>query len=147
MKPLKSSLPRRARKHPGSPRKLADGANRVNRRAFLGAAIGSTAMALCGCSSSDSSMIAAPRMVPLGGTAAGGPAREGAAIDTHIHLVHGNPNLKPIPEEMERLTQSAPEIKAQRLEMEMEQANVSMAFAMGRREAPSDDPLGINSSL
>jgi hypothetical protein len=70
-----------------------------------------------------------------------------AAIDTHTHVVHGNPDLKPIPEEMERLTQSAPDVKARRLRSDMEQANVQLAFAMGHVNGPNDDPLGINTSL
>ena len=71
----------------------------------------------------------------------------GAIIDTHIHVVHGNPDLKPIPEEMERLTASPPEVKARRLRTDMEQANVAVAFAMGHREGQGDDPLGIKTSL
>jgi hypothetical protein len=148
MKQSEPSLQNPGWENRGSRRKIAAvNAARVNRRTFLRAAFGTSALALSGCVSPESSTVPAPAMLSAGGPTAGDSPRAGGAIDTHIHLVHGNPDLKPIPAEMEQLTQSAPEIRARRLKMEMEQANISLAFAMGRREGPADDPLGINSSL
>src|SRR5687768_11398262 len=72
---------------------------RVSRRTFLRAAFGSSALVLSGCVSHDSSAVRAPAMLPSGSPTSGGSLRSGSAIDTHIHLVHGNPDLKPIPEE------------------------------------------------
>ena len=116
---------------------------RLNRRTFLRAAFGSSALVLSGCISSDSTTGRAPAMLPSQAPRAAASPHAISAIDTHIHLIHGNPDLKPIPEEMEKLTQSAPDIKARRLKMEMEQANVSYAFAMGRREGPMTIHSGL----
>ena len=48
---------------------------------------------------------------------------------------------------MERLMKAPAEAKARRLQSEMDQAKVALAFGMGQRESPEDDPLGIKSTL
>jgi predicted TIM-barrel fold metal-dependent hydrolase len=75
------------------------------------------------------------------------PREPAPIIDTHIHLVRGNPDLKPLGPYGERVTDSPEEEKAGWLKREMKAAGIRMAFAMGHRDGPPDDPLGIASTL
>jgi predicted TIM-barrel fold metal-dependent hydrolase len=69
-------------------------------------------------------------------------------IDTHIHAVNaGLPAPKPIPEAVEKLTAGPLTRMADRLNREMDEANVKFAFAMGSLDAPHGDPLGIARTL
>src|SRR5262245_59416928 len=97
---------------------------RIDRRSFLRTAVlGGAALTFPGCrttspaaaSNEHSRTVAQPDPRSRVERSQGRP---GAAIDTHIHLVHGNPNLKPIPEEMEQLTRAPAEVKARRLRAE-----------------------------
>ena len=71
----------------------------------------------------------------------------GHIIDTHIHLVRGNPDLKPIGDYGSRMTDVSDELKAEYLKREMQQAGIKIAFGMGHRNGAKDDPLGIASTL
>lgn len=71
----------------------------------------------------------------------------GHIIDTHIHLVRGNPDLKPIGDYGSRMTDVSDELKAEYLKREMQQAGIGMAFGMGHRNGSKNDPLGIASTL
>ncbi len=68
-------------------------------------------------------------------------------IDAHIHAVHDHvPGGKPGgPEEVD--LDARPDTVAARLRTEMKEAGVTHALGMGRLDAPSDDPLGINGTL
>lgn len=68
-------------------------------------------------------------------------------IDTHIHVVRGNPDLKPLGPYGTRVTDSPEADKAEWLQREMKAAGVRAAFGMGHRDGPADDPLGIASTL
>lgn len=68
-------------------------------------------------------------------------------IDTHIHLVRGNPYLKELTGYGKKMTDTSPQEKARYLENNMSSAGVRMAFAMGHLDGGADDPLGIKSSL
>jgi predicted TIM-barrel fold metal-dependent hydrolase len=48
---------------------------------------------------------------------------------------------------MEELMKAPPETKARRLQTEMDQAGVGLAFGMGHLNADKNDPLGIGSTL
>ena len=126
---------------------------KIHRRSFLETVVfGGAGLAITGCRTTTTTSTAKQRSQPRMLSNESTPRQAvnlppGSIVDTHIHVVHGNPDLKPIPEEMERLTASPPEVKGRRLRMDMEQAKVAIAFAMGHREGRGDDPLGIESSL
>ena len=57
-------------------------------------------------------------------------------IDTHIHVVPpGLPGIKPMPEDVETLYKGSLTAMADRLKMEMDQAKLRFAFAMGAWKA------------
>lgn len=64
-----------------------------------------------------------------------------------MHVVLGNPDLKPGVPETDRLMTAEPPVVAERVRNEMEQAGVGHVFAMGHQGGERDDPLGIASSL
>ena len=126
---------------------------KIHRRSFLETVmLGSASLAITSCRNMTATSAAKATRQPglLSNERTPGRAVSlppGTIVDTHIHVVHGNPDLKPIPVEMEQLTASPPEVKARRLRMDMEQAKVAVALAMGQREGQGEDPLGIQSSL
>jgi predicted TIM-barrel fold metal-dependent hydrolase len=66
------------------------------------------------------------------------------AIDTHIHVVSpALPGLKPKPKDVEDLYKGPPEGMVKRLETEMAQAKIKIAFGMGSPDGAGKDPLGI----
>ena len=69
-------------------------------------------------------------------------------IDTHIHVVPpGLPGIKAMPEDVERLYEGPLTGMADRLKLEMGQANIKFAFGMGSLGGPKEDPLGIARTL
>jgi len=89
---------------------------KIHRRSFLETvALGSAGVAITGCRSTTTTSTT-KQTSQLRGLSNDDTARHavtlppGSIVDTHIHVVHGNPDLKPIPEEMERLTASPPEV-------------------------------------
>jgi predicted TIM-barrel fold metal-dependent hydrolase len=65
-------------------------------------------------------------------------------IDTHVHVVDpGLPGQKPMPP----LLGGPPEALADALGRQMKEAGVTHALAMGRWDAPADDPLGVSGTL
>ncbi len=111
----------------------------VDRRSFLKTAIGSGAV--LNAIGSDISGFS-PHAVPTQEN-----KEIGRIIDTHIHLVRGNPDLKPIGDYGSRMTDVPDEAKAEYLKREMAQAGIGSAFGMGHRNGSKDDPLGIVSTL
>jgi len=70
------------------------------------------------------------------------------AIDTHIHVVPaGLPGTKPVPEDVGKLYQGPPSKIADRLNAEMDHANVQYAFGMGSLGGEISDPLGVARTL
>ena len=65
-------------------------------------------------------------------------------IDTHIHVV---PPQLPGVGSLSPLLDAAPDVLASALRREMETAGASSALAMGRWNAPPDDPLGVRGTL
>ena len=65
-------------------------------------------------------------------------------IDTHIHVV---PPQLPGVGSLSPLLDAAPDVLASALRREMETAGASIALAMGRWNAPPDDPLGVRGTL
>src|SRR5262245_14820292 len=115
--------------------------NNFDRRSFLrSATCGGLAILTNGC-------LCGPQPVTASQTPESLKARSSLPpdmiIDTHIHVVHGNPNLKPIPEAMDRLMSAPAPDKARQLSLEMQQARVGIALGMGQRNGGPDDPLGI----
>jgi predicted TIM-barrel fold metal-dependent hydrolase len=65
-------------------------------------------------------------------------------IDTHIHVV---PPQLPGVGSLNPILDAAPDVLAGALRREMETAGASHALAMGRWNAPPDDPLGVRGTL
>jgi len=117
----------------------------IRRRTFLRSALASSAtLAITGCHSLIESH-SPTQPVP----AASGPralTRPGA-IDAHMHVVVGNPDLKPGVPETDKLMTAEPSVVAARVRLEMEQSNTAYIFAMGQRNGTGADPLGLERSL
>lgn len=115
----------------------------VDRRSFLKTAIGSGAVL-----NAVSPNISSFSLQTVSALQPGQGNKEiGRIIDTHIHLVRGNPDLKPIGDYGSRMTDASDEVKAEYLRREMQQAGIGIAFGMGHRNGSQDDPLGIASTL
>lgn len=117
----------------------------IGRRAFLQSAlVGGASLALAGCHSlpKPSSSAVAKRRALTGGT-----LNRPGAIDAHMHVVFGNPDLKPGVPETDKLMTAEPSVAAARVRLEMEQSNTGYVFAMGNRNGTGIDPLGLESSL
>lgn len=65
-------------------------------------------------------------------------------IDTHIHVVR--PHLPGVGS-LSPLLDAAPEARTAALQREMQSAGATHALAMGRWNAPADDPLGVAETL
>ena len=115
----------------------------MDRRSFLKTAIGSGAA--LNALSSDVSVFSLPAV--SGSQSTERNKELGHIIDTHIHLVRGNPDLKPIGDYGSRMTDVSDELKSEYLKHEMQQAGIGMSFGMGHRNGSKGDQLGIASTL
>jgi predicted TIM-barrel fold metal-dependent hydrolase len=117
--------------------------NDFDRRSFLRAgALGAVAMIMEGCAaiSEPKPGLKVEKPISHNRTLPGG-------IDAHIHVVFGNPDLKPGVPETDKLMTAEPAVVAERVRKEMREAGIGYVFAMGHRNGQMDDPLGIASSL